>query len=459
MRKLISALFAVLTLGVHLVSCSEDEVTTSLSGDCYISSVSLGYARRTMHTLSSKGEDSTYEVTFNAQYYPFTIDQRKGEIYNTDSLPLGTRTSAILADISAAGYVTWRNEGDVESDWVSYSSSDSIDFSRPVSLAVVSTDGTARRIYTMKVNVHQQDGAEFTWMQRADVPELAGLQSPKALVADGQLYVWGITTAGVQRAMHTLGTSNDWTIESTTGCENADPRTLQHVGGKFYMNTTEGALLASADGLAWETQAASDGMQLVGAGNTLLYALGTDGLLHRSADGLTWEQEATDEGPEWLPATGIASLCYTQDNGNERLLLMGARDAAVAPEDTAVVVWSKTWRKGAETAGEWMYFNVAPDNRYRFPLLANPIVVRYGTVLLACGGASQDGRHTALETFYMSQDNGLTWHIDSDIVPPATLKGTALPFAFAVDEERFLWLLCGTQVWRGRLNYYGFEQQ
>ncbi len=460
MRKIISAWFVMLTLTMQLVSCSEDEQTYTLSNDCYISGLSLGYARRTVHTLSSKGEDSTYTVTFNGKYYPMTIDQREGRIYNADSLPRETRTSAILATISASGSVYWRSEGDIESDWISYSATDSIDFSKPVELTVVSADGTARRIYTVTVNVHRQEGSDFTWMQRADAPELAGMWSRKALVADGSLRVWGLTAGGVQLASHTLGTTADWVVESTTGCENADVNTLQRLDGHYYMSTTDGGLLSSADGVAWEPVNSPAGMRLAGAGKDLLYALNTSGELCSSADGVSWRQETLDAPTDCLPKEDIASACYAQGNGNERLLLLGNRSTSLAPADMAAVVWSKSWRENrAEATGEWMYFTPASDNRYLLPQLATPTVVRYAEMLIACGGASRDGKIPALGAFYLSYDHGITWKIHSSLMPPTELSGTTEAFALAVDEEHFVWLLCGTRVWRGRLNMLGFEQQ
>lgn len=459
MRNVLSSWFVVLFLSALVVSCGEDEDTYTLSNNCYISSVTLGYTTRAVHVIKADGTDSTYSVALNGKYYPMTVDQRERLIYNEDSLPHGTRTSAILATFSCEGYVTYRPADDPSAEWIAYSSTDSIDFSTPLSVMVVSLDGTAYREYTLKVNVHQQDADDFTWKQMASADALQGMERMKAAYWNGRLLVLGEVNGGVKAAVTELTGALDWTLESTTGCEGADLATLQNLDGQLYLNRTDGTLLASGDGVAWEEVGAGPVDRLVAVGSRFLYAL-MQGQLYRSEDGAGWSLETLDDVPDLLPAQEIAAVCYQQTNGNERILLLGSRDAALFPADTATVVWSKTWtRYDDEGDGAWMFFNASPDNKYLCPQLKNLSVFRYDNLVIACGGASLDGKHQALDAFYVSSDNGITWKTDEVLAPPSTLKGTTEPVTVAVDANHFIWLVCGTEVWRGRLNRLGFAKE
>ncbi len=459
MKKIISFCLALMLLSVLIVSCAKDEEAYVLSNDCYVSGVTLGYTKRMVHVTTQDGKDSTYYVSLNGQYYPMTVDQRNLLIYNEDSLPYGTQVSAMLATVSAAGYVAYRPAGDEEAQWLSYSATDSINFSTPLSVRVVSMDGTAFREYTLKVNVHRQDADDFTWKQMPAAEVLQGMEQMKSVCWRNRLFVWGYVNGAVKVAYKELVGTQEWTLANTVGCEGADITTLQVLGDRLYMNGMDGVVMTSTDGLTWATTGPETVECLVAVGARYVYAL-SDGRLYRSEDGRLWQQEKLDEASSFLPVQETASVCYTMPNGDERILLMGSRDRTVHTGDTSTVVWGKYWnRSWTEDAAGWMFFNVAPDNRYVCPCLKNLTLFRYDDLLIACGGESLDGKHAALDAFYVSVDNGITWKTDDVLLPPAALKGTRKPLAVAVDDEAFIWMVCGTDVWRGRLNRLGFEKK
>ena len=82
----------------------------------------------------------------------------------------------------------------------------------------------------------------------------------------------------------------------------------------------------------------------------------------------------------------------------------------------------------------------------------------YDNMLMAACGKSKDGKIAALERFYISQDNGLTWWRLSTIIPPADLHGAEGHITSTVDESNFIWLIANGKVYRGRLNRMGFER-
>lgn len=105
---------------------------------------------------------TAFSLTNNSSY-KFSIDQLQRLIFNADSLPAGTDCSRMLCQVTALnnGLVLLRDTDGVSLRY--YNSTDSIDFTQPRELLVYSSDGTARSIYTVKVNVHKEDGDQFRW--------------------------------------------------------------------------------------------------------------------------------------------------------------------------------------------------------------------------------------------------------------------------------------------------------
>ena len=124
----------------------------------------------------------------------FAIDQEKGEIYNADSLPCGTRVTALLVNLTCASTVSSAQfivkNGNVQNDTtIEYksSSTDSIDFSGDVTLRVTSYDKQHTRDYKVKVNVHQQEPDVIVWDQsrRRDLPNVSStLKASKTVMVN-----------------------------------------------------------------------------------------------------------------------------------------------------------------------------------------------------------------------------------------------------------------------------------
>ena len=243
-----------------------------------------------------------------------------------------------------------------------------------------------------------------------------------------------------------------------SGCAAADVSTLVVFGNELYVSGVDGTLMRSEDGLNWSVCAADRSVRLLVADRTHLYAL-SDGRVWRSADGALWLEEALDETPAFLPVQDFAAVSYTQENGLERTLWIGNRSMDDYPSDEAATVWSHSLAAGQETA-VWAYFNAAPDNRYTCPRLQSLNLMRYDDVLLALGGKSLDGTaHKAFDNMYVSRDNGVTWKTDGVYVLPGGLEGKDVLMSAAVDAEYHVWLVAGSEVWRGRLNQLGFEDR
>ena len=166
---------------VLMASClnSSDENNVTL----YDNAAIIGFTLGTMN----KYIDNT-KTTFSGSSYFFNIDQsNKGThhfkdttiigrcIYNNDSLPLGTDLKHVLTTITTHhNGVTIIERLNQRNVFDYFTSSDSIDFTKPRKLRVFSSDGTVYNDYYVSVNAHQEDGNEFVWHLMEDNWQPAG---------------------------------------------------------------------------------------------------------------------------------------------------------------------------------------------------------------------------------------------------------------------------------------------
>ena len=461
MKKYIFPLLAILTLPLTMTSCFDDEEEVVYSEDCYIAAFSLGSMKRSLYTKGSDGLDSSYTTTFTGTYFPMTIDQRRLTIENLDSLPVRTRLAAVLTSCSFQGILVWRKANlteEADTSWHTYSSSDSLDLRDSLHLRVVSESGLSGRTYTLKVNVHQQNGDSTIWNNLGEAEALKGLGERKALVWNGQVTVLGRQADGTMVIVqHPCATSGEWNSRTTTGAEQAVPASAQQLGEALYMTTADGQLITTTDGATWTPAAAPAlaGLTLVAASDDYLYAM-ADGKLYRGK-GDSWEEDPLDDGGENLPTNHLNSAFYTMRDGTKRIVLLGGREG----DEKKAVVWAKAWQTGKEADETWIYYTPNGADKYRCPLLENLCVVPYDGGMQALGGRSYDGANEALDSILHSYDHGITWktYTDNDMEPDPDMQQAARQAQYitaTVDEDSFLWVFTDERVWRGRINRLGF---
>lgn len=438
-----------------LSSCmSSDEEEVEYSSQCYISAFTLGQMARTMHTTDSLGNDSTYTLSFNGSQYPLLIDQRNHLITNVDSLPTGTRLLA-LATITGTGSVEYR-AADSSDEWTGYSTSDSIDFSRPLIFRVQSADGASYREYQLQLHVRQSEPLEYTWNRMADLTASASANATKLLMVSTQPYIlsYNATTSQVS-----LFTSSDpaalWNEQVCSGLSStADPCSACYFQGQFWMSDRAGKLFRSSDAIAWTEVALSSAaplLQLIVASPTALYASFGDGtatpiFVAQSTDGASWTALSLDEEEGGFTGTPEAALAYEQSNGNARVLMVDDPTGGTG----SLSAWS--FLEGANEP--WTLFASDGDNDYLLPAQKHLNIIAYNGNLVALGGDLFTEAGTALQQAFVSYDNGITWRVEEYLVPPTDVQGAAGPVA-AASAEDYIWLVAGNQVWRARLNSYG----
>lgn len=453
MRKIFFPIIAL--LACMFASCSE-EIDYTLDNNCIITSFSLGQVKRTMHTLDKDGKDSTYIINYAGTICPMTIDQINNKIYNKDSLPYGSDPSSILATISSVGSVAYCKAGEPMPEWTIYSSSDSIDFSQPLKFRVMSSDGKAYREYEMKLNIHKQEGEEFVWQKMEGTAPFEDMDQTKALFWKDQVFVLS-RKQGVIYASFWNG--QEWTQAETDGCELAEIRSLTSIGQKLYLNTSSGKILISEDGIHWTANQSNQTIDhLITYGEGKLFALANESIVYSTDGGQNWNPDLIDSNPNLLPTQDIAGLYYKLNNGNSQLVMIGNRAPEDYSQDTTAMVWSKLFLAQDPENHPWMYYTTNGGHPYTCPNLEDLTLIRYNNSIIALGGKPISGQYRlAYDRLYISSDNGITWKQDDEIVMPYAIKGTTQCVAATVDSNQFLWLICGSEVWKGRLNELGFE--
>lgn len=441
--------------------------------------------------------------TVRGKSYQFTIDQLKGEIYNLDSLPMGSDTIIdkilikTLTTVSGAVILINKEGKDSIKDNVTQglNTTDSVDFREPLKVKVMSMEAMNlmyqgisedtykkyTRRYTIEVRVHKQDPDSLNWGQakgQQPAPLMKGFSGgaisgpQKAVILNKTIFVFSKTTASQVIAYKTL-TDNPrgWTSTGTINGlpASVDLSSILNFKDQLYA-VAQGIMYYSTDGTNWQKHTTLNDRKiaslLVGfpenQGNNLNKTIGiaavsvdaTDAKIHRfcftNENATSWT-ETSDLGEvvaDSFPRTNISATIFSNNTGVQGAMLMGtttnARTEAVKP----ILPWS------SYNGLSWA--DLYTQNAF-CPILTLPSIIHYGKDFYAFGNE--------FDTFYTSVA-GIAWYkANKKFYFPAELtarKGSE--YSMVVDSNNFIWIICskgltGTDdVWRCRLNKLGFKE-
>lgn len=365
------------------------------------------------------------KVLANLDSVFFSIDLDKGVIFNADSLPKGTKISRLIPVITFQSSMTEAKiimeGGSEKNDTIDYltNATDSVDFSRKVTLAVTALDGTSKYSYRIKVNVHTQKPDSLMWDKMAEAPFPSRLADPveqKSVETGGKVYTMILENDGSM----TMAVADDiyngrWTGKELSLPFEADVRSLTATPGS---ESTPGAL----------------------------WILSADGSLYTSADGIDWA-ETGEKG--WISITGRYLDCVLGIKGSDGggldhchfpasdLIADTPVDASFPlREHSEFITMSSKWTPnptgilagGVTASGEassavWAFDGSrwAVISEGQLPALRGPVLVKYTVrrhqdtaiqqknyeVWLAFSGKT--GADEFNRTLYISYDNGVTW--------------------------------------------------
>lgn len=453
MKRKFFAFIALITATLSLSSClSSDETTVEYTHDTAITAFSLGSLDR--YTKTKAGKDTLLKANVKGSDYKFYIDQAQRLIYNVDSLPCGVRDTAILATISSKNNspILLMDINKTDSVAAYYSSSDSINFSKPRFIRVYSSDYSAYAQYQVTVNVHKELPYEFKWHELAqNNSQLAAFSDLKAVACGDDIYVFGKTAEGTQVLKSAINDGSAWSsIMMNVSLSSDAYQSAVALEGKLYISDG-GKVYASADAATWALVSSenADVKQLIGASSKNLYAYNTAAGISVSKDkGVSWEQEKLDTDKAYLPTQNIsmnvAGVLSAKDV--ENVMLLGTRDKAL--NDTVATTWLRTVDYANED-GQWNYLEIENNKSGKMPWLDQVITCAADTGFVALGSNGK---------WYKSQNAGLTWKQDKMVVLPAKFA-TEGRFAFCRDKQHYYWIIRNGYVWRGRFNIDGWRSK
>lgn len=424
-----------------LAGCLGHIVTSCNSDVDYI------YSLPSSATIKSFNLEAKASVLPNLDSVFFSIDLYTGEIFNADSLPYGTDISSLTpvittesaSSVEISGFVS---TGDEKTYEYLDNTTDTLDFSQPVNVKVVSYDGAYTKNYTITVNVHQVPTDTLVWskVEGGTLPTtLAAVETQHTTMEPGASMFYCMTYgAGEYCVAHASDPSGVWQVGKPNIDFVADVNSFTATKDALYILSREGDLYSSTDhGMTW-TATGSSATYLLGAyGSKLLSTLnGADGW--QIAEYPSGVMYAAPVGFPVLNASNATTISFEMATSTQ-LIITGGRQ-----EDNTITSatwgydgtnWARISRTGMPVRAENMtlvpYFDVRPDS-------ISWKVSEPTSVLLAMCGNLNDG--SLNDTIYMTSDFGLTWkkapesmQLSSDVIAPRT-KAQAFLYT-AVETE------------------------
>ena len=440
MKYKIFTLIALVAPLFTTTSCLKDDSQTDIAtyDDTAITSFSLGAIKQVVDTIGKSGKDSTYTKKLMGSKCKFYIDQANAKIYNTDSLPYGTKTSAVLANIKTKNGGVIAIKSLTNEAFKPYSNTDSIDFSKDRQLYVYANSGKAYRIYTVTLNVKKQKTNTAIWTSVADNTTLGTLSATKAASIGDKIFVAGVSDNATKLFVTTTSDGKTWTTATKTFSASAYKNLVAQGATLFILDNNQ--VLSSIDGNTWSVMGQDNTLSSLFATSSSLYAVTTDGKIKASRDkGKTWTEETLSGSVANLPTDNISSALFTTNSGKDlsRVLLVGTSAS------NKVVEWTRLVNTtNASISYNWATIDAVSS--YRLPAYKCLTVVNYNNLPLALGLTSEN----KIATLLLSGDQGITWKSNSTYTVPPT-KDTANTLAATVDKDGYLWVISGNKVWKG----------
>ena len=443
----ISIIASVLIICLSFSSClNSTEESTEVTNDCAITNMVIGVLQRVVQTKKSSGADTSYVTTLYGSNYPMYIDQIKREIYNPDSLPIGTKVkSVIFSSITSDGSVAYRTDAGKDT---LYSSTDSLDFTNPRLFTCYAYSGLAKKTYKVHVNVHKLNPEVFVWKNVSSCDELLDVTSQKSFIKDQNVFVFAERAGKPFLLKSAISDGATWEKTEVSEKCPSNVNGIQLFKGNFY-GISNGMIVISNNGTDWENASTSESRlkNMVASTDDEIFAVGTDGL-YNSPDGLAWSKDSLDDSSVYLPENNFASV-YNVMSFNKNFMNLFLAGTTAEGKST---LWKKTIDKTGENKDVWSYYAATEEISNPLPLLNSCTMIDYDDRLLFFGCEND-----TVSLFYKSEDSGRSWIADDETyIHPKNLEATNM--SCVVDENHYIWIICGGsgQIWRGRINRLSF---
>ena len=379
------------------------------------------------------------KILSNLDSVYFSIDLDKAEIYNADSLPLGTQIDRLVVNITTDGTSVCelrfptRNGVDTVVNYLE-STTDSINFSKgPVRLHIVSVDGMNKRDYLIKVNVHKMKPDSLAWNRaaRRSLPSKFAIPAGQKTVQSGETLYCLTSQAGAYCMASAAHPESEWVAETVTFPFTPAIESLEATSDALFILSDAGELYKSTDGGRSWASVAQSWHSILGAYGDLL--LGVKSVGGRFVHASYPESVAETAVPEQFPVEG-ASRFYTFTTKwaqNPQVIMVGGRNSSGDLVNRTWAFDGKNWADLTQAPlGAAEGITLVP---YYESKTSEVNWKGYTTdVLLAIGGRKANG--TVSRDVYVSSDLGFHWRKASSLMQlPSYIPAMAGAQAFVYD--------------------------
>lgn len=410
LRKFAIAL-AVITAAAGIVACN----SSSYEDTEIVLSSSTG-----VKTFSLEENDS---VMANLDSVFFSIDLVAGKIFNADSLPFGTKVTALVPKITLMNGATTvelkvkrENNTDTVYNYLE-NSTEAIDFTNPVTLHITSANGASERNYTISVNVHKVKSDSLTWDEQARTTLPTTFKAPAAqrtvrkgdnfycLTTQGNDYEIGIHTGDIAGMNGALPSTADWQIKKVTFPFTPQINSFAASDDALYILADDGTMWTSTDEASSWTATPMKWHAIYGGYLTsILGSVNTEN---------GWMIQAYPSGnlmtmPDGMPVSNTSvPVCYSFPmSNNPQALFVGGRKAdGTLSADTWGFdgnSWAKITKRPLPVALE----DVAIVSYVTFAESTGLSYSEYPSIV-AFGGRDASGNPNSV--VYASNDYGFNW--------------------------------------------------
>ena len=240
--KLLSVIINFLIVSIVISSCLSSDNNYEYSTDATVHAFKL---------------DTIYGVN-----YKFEIDQIQRLIYNRDSLPMSADTlidSIKITTFTTTSGIIMSGTPDTLFNTDNYQNLlPAMNSESGLQFKVIAADGITSRLYRLIINVHKEDPDSLVWHKMASAPAITMTeQGLKAIVLNDELFVFNAPNAGYKTSI--VPSEYSWQSITPNLPTNTKLNTLTNFQGELWVNTEEGAVYSSTNGISWQKQEALSG--------------------------------------------------------------------------------------------------------------------------------------------------------------------------------------------------------
>jgi hypothetical protein len=382
----------------------------------------------------------------------FSIDETNLLITNTDSIAFDSRIDKLVPVFSF-------KEGahSIVINGIVWNSTDSIDFSSPLTVEFIAKDKKTTITYTFAINKHKVDPEAITWNKQSDsFTDISGIEE----ISGMWMYSQAIIFAQKANETSVFKSSNGETWSNATTNIPLQVSTVLGHKNTILAISNDHQLIESTDGTTWQMVPNENGItfsntlsSLKGKAWIVGYKNNTPYLFSYETENNTLT-EVTTISSELAYKDAAKVMMKTKTGIDKAALISGAKEN----NTHSYTVYSSI-------SGDYWVNTLTQSSDFTFGAIKNTTAIWLDRTLLLIGG--EDETTALVSNVYSSVNEGYTWKIAPSNKQLPTEIGKRKNIVGFVDSIQTIWLIGGTDeqdnlkldVWKGRLNKLDFLKQ